>query len=64
MDIPPHFWMTGGVQGGGGYDRLHSTGPIGFFRVGVCEGLALPTVQSPTSPPRPQLIKFNKATLN
>jgi hypothetical protein len=54
--------MTGGKQGEGGNDRLCSTRPIGFFRVGGCEGLALPTVRSPTS--LPPLIKFNKATLN
>jgi hypothetical protein len=43
--------MTGGEQGGGGYDPLLSTRPIGFFRVGGCEGLALLTVRSLTSLP-------------
>jgi hypothetical protein len=34
VDIPLHSWMTGGEQKGGGYDRLRSTRPIGFFKGG------------------------------
>jgi hypothetical protein len=30
MDIPPHSWMTGREQGGGGDDQLRSTGQLAF----------------------------------
>ena len=31
LDIPPHSWMTGKEQEGGGYDQLSSTRPIVFL---------------------------------
>jgi hypothetical protein len=31
VDIPLHYWMTGGEQGGGDDDWLLSTRPIGFL---------------------------------
>ena len=31
VDIPPHSWMTGGEQGGGGDDQLRGARPIGFL---------------------------------
>jgi hypothetical protein len=39
VDIPPHSWMTGGEQEGGGDNRLCSTRPIGFLGWEAVQGL-------------------------
>jgi hypothetical protein len=63
VDIPPHFWMTSREQGGGGYDWLCSTRPIGFFWGGRL-WRACPSKSTVYNLSLPLLIKFNKATLN
>jgi hypothetical protein len=40
VDIPPHSWMTGGEQGGGGDDQLRSPRPIGLLGWEAVKGLS------------------------
>jgi hypothetical protein len=39
IDFPPHSWMTGREQGGGGDEQLSSTRPIGFLEWEAVKGL-------------------------
>jgi hypothetical protein len=62
VDPPPHFWMTGGKQGGGDDNQLRSARPIGFLGWEAVKGL--PFSRYGLQLLSPLLIKLNKATLN
>ena len=63
VDIPLHYWMTGGEQGGGDDDCSIVQGQLAFF-LGWEAVKGLPFSRYGLQLLSPLLIKLNKATLN